>query len=125
MSIESSLYSALVNDADVAPLVSQGTSPDTFRVYPNFAPDEVSKPYIVYMIVFGQHLAAHSGLTDLKNARVQVDVYAESYAGVRTLADHVIDAVDVTLKAGSMTENSFYFDQLELHRISLDFSLWE
>lgn len=127
MAIEESLYTALSGDSDVNALVANGTSPETYRIFPNVAPEAAAqtKPYIVYTLVFGQHAQTFSGRSTLKNARIQVDTYAETYSGARTLADHIYDAVDTNMSIGDSNEQAFYEDETELYRIMIDFSLWE
>lgn len=125
MTIEESLFAALSGDADVGPLVAEATSPVQHRIYPNIAPDNVRRPYIVYFIVSGEHSQTLTGRNLLKRARVQVDCVADTYPAARALADHVYDAVDTNMKAGMFTEQSTYLDEVELHVISLDLALWK
>lgn len=128
MTIEESVFSALSGDADVGPLVAEGVSPERYRIFPAIAKDDAALPYIVYTIIFGEHLATLGPgrrRSALKHARVQLDVVARSYAAARSLADHVYDALDANMSVGSMEERSLYATDTELHQLSLDFSIWE
>ena len=125
MTIEETLFTTLSADGDVGPLVSNADSPETFRIYSDPTTENISKPYIVYTLIFGEHFATFSGRTTLKRARIQIDCYATTRSGVRALADHIYDAVDGGMALASMNEISGFEDQTRLRRITLDIVVWE
>ncbi len=124
MTIESTLYSVLVADADVIALVGNGDSPVTGRIYPQEAPEDITKPYVVYSVITSTNPQTFSGLSTLENARVQVDVYADTYGGSRVLMGHVKDAIDENMAVGEVFWNSVFEQNTDIHRQSMDFSLW-
>ncbi|MFM8809600.1 MAG: methyltransferase domain-containing protein, partial [Chthoniobacterales bacterium] len=71
-------------------------------VYPQIAPDNVQRPYIVYQRVTENVENVLAGRTGLTNTRLQVDVYATTYAQAQQIATAVADlmASHYGLKAG-------------------------
>lgn len=95
------------------------------RVFPNLAPNDVQKPYLVYLRVAS---APENTLADgvpIENTRVQIDCFDTTYAAALTLAE----GVKAALRASNLTfvllmeQDQFEFDAL-LHRVILDFSIW-
>jgi hypothetical protein len=95
------------------------------RVFPNIAPSNVQKPYVVYARISS---APENTLADgapIDNVRLQVDCFDTTYAGVVTLAE----AVKAALAASAIThlllveQDQFEPDAL-LHQVILDFSIW-
>ena len=80
--IEQALQVYLKADADVAALVST-------RVYPALAPQDAALPYITYERVSTQRLMTHDGQNGLIGPRIQIDCWASTYGGAKTLADKV------------------------------------
>lgn len=115
--IESDLYSALSNDATVSGYV--GT-----KIYPSVAPKGTAAPYIVYKVVSiipQNHL---TGESDMKNKRVEINIYAKDYGD----AQAIYAAVDVAVKTLAAIKQSFvqlWDTDPELHRFSVDYSIWK
>jgi len=95
------------------------------RVFPNIAPNNVQKPYVVYARVSS---APENTLADgapVDNTRLQVDCYDTTYGAAVGLAESVKSA----LAASAMThlllqeQDQFEPDAL-LHRVILEFSVW-
>jgi hypothetical protein len=95
------------------------------RVFPNVAPHNVQKPYLVYQRVAGVPENTLADSAPIHNTRIQIDCYDTSYSKALTLAD----AVKAALLASSINhvllleQDQFEFDAL-LHRVILDFSIW-
>ncbi len=95
------------------------------RVYPNVAPNNVAKPYVVYARVSSSPENTLGDGSPIDNTRLQVDCYDNTYA----LAVALAEAVKSALRASSIThlllqeQDQFESDAL-LHRVILDFSLW-
>ena len=105
-------------------LLSGGTAAGT-RVYPLTAPDQVVKPYITYQRISSNSENVLSGNSGLTNTRMQIDVYATTYAEATSIAVQV----DALMSAWSVQNVSiqlqdFFEDQVKLFRISHDYSLW-
>ena len=95
------------------------------RVFPNVAPNNVQKPYLVYARVSS---APENTLADgapIENPRLQVDCFDTTYAAAVALAETVKDAV----KSSAIThvlllEQDQFAPEALLHRVILDFSIW-
>lgn len=95
------------------------------RVFPNVAPNNVQKPYVVYARVSS---APENTLADgapIENTRLQVDCFDTTYAASVALAE----TVKAAMKSSAITHVLlFEQDQFEpealLHRVILDFSVW-
>jgi hypothetical protein len=95
------------------------------RVFPNIAPGNVPKPYVVYARVSSAPENTLANGSPIDNTRLQVDCFDVTYAGAVQLAE----AVKTALAASAMThlllmeQDQFEPDAL-LHRVILDFSIW-
>ena len=87
MSIETTLYSTLSNNAGVAALVST-------RIYPSLVPESAALPYVDYLNVAGSRINTLPGVGDAIRARIQMNCNATTYAGAVALADAVIAALE-------------------------------
>ena len=87
MSIETTLYSTLANNATVAALVSA-------RIYPALAPESAAFPYLTYFNVAGSRISTLPGVGDGVRKRIQINCNAETYAGSKTLGSAVIGALE-------------------------------
>lgn len=125
MTVEQTLFTTLSTDANVSALISNSSSPETYRIFPEVAPDEVTKPFIVYSLISAIKPQTFSGRSVLENTRMQIDCYSTSYAQSRALSALVLTAVDENMAVGTNQAISFYEQETQLYRISLDISLWE
>ena len=115
MSIESTLYDTLRNNAGVAALVST-------RIYPLVAPDNAAVPFIVYQLITGM---AHNQLVGAPGSErkvLQVSCVANSYTAAKAIAVACKASINVSV-GYLMSERDDFFDQAEFYRIMLDFSL--
>ena len=105
-------------------LLAGGTAAGT-RVYPLTAPDGVAKPYMTYQRISSNSEHVLSGSSGLTNTRVQIDVYATTYAEATSIAAQVDALMSVwSVQNVSISLQDFYEDQIQLYRISHDYSLW-
>lgn len=105
-------------------LLSNAT-PAADRVYPLIAPDAAPPPYLVYQRVAANTENILSGASGLINTRLQVDVYATTYAQAQDIAA-AIDALmaDWAVQNVSVLSQDFYEPDAKLHRVSTDYSTW-
>ena len=95
------------------------------RVFPNVAPNNVSKPYVVYSRV---SIAPENTLADgasVENTRLQVDCFDTTYSAAVALAE----TVKAAMKSSAIThvlllEQDQFEPEALLHRVILDFSVW-
>lgn len=113
MTIETDLYSTLSNDAGVTGLCST-------RIYPNLAPDGVTRPYVTYQMVTGERLSTITGVGDATRKRIQISCHADTYAAAKALAA----AVETALEGGGYLELEFdlYDPDTQIHTVIVDWS---
>ncbi|WP_219118972.1 DUF3168 domain-containing protein [Janthinobacterium sp. UMAB-56] len=98
------------------------------RVYPDLAPADVARPYIVYQQVGGDAVNFLDGaISSKRNSRMQVCAWAEARIEASTLIElaelalHAVTALQaVTLGAPVAT----YDEETTLRGARQDFSLW-
>lgn len=118
MTVESTLYTTLTNDADVSALV--GT-----RVRANVADENTATPYIVFLIVSERTPVTFNDISQISETRIQIDCWATSPTQARTLADHVVDAVNTNMKLVEVFKPGTQYDHdVKLHRFILDLTVW-
>ncbi len=130
MSIEQSLYTHLTSDADIASIIGNGDSPETYRMYPLRLSQGASLPAITYQRVSGPREYDLAGPTGRARPRMQVDCWATSYSAVKDLASKVIKVLNglngnmggeqvhgVTLEG----ERDGFEDETEYRRVILEF----
>ena len=105
-------------------LLSNAT-PALGRVYPLIAPDGAARPYIVFQRISANAQNVLSGTSGLSNTRVQVSVYATTYAQAQEIAAG-IDALMAgwSVQNVSILSQDFYEPDAKLHRVSSDYSIW-
>lgn len=95
------------------------------QVFPNVAPSKPGRPYIVYTRVSANSNNVLSGNSGLINTRMQIDVYADSYAQAQTVAGQVDTLMrGWTLQNVSYPAQDQYEADVRLHRVILDYSIW-
>lgn len=120
MTIEADLYSRLTGHAGLAALI--GT-----RLYPDAAPQNASRPYVVYQRISTTRWQALSGVVVAASPRFQLTVYADSVsdlvsvaaqlrAAVLAMADSTVTVYERTLD----NESTGYDDESHLFRRDLD-----
>lgn len=110
--------------AGVKALVPNGDG--TFRVYPDVAPAGALRPYITYQAVGGQSPNYLNNTVDLQNARMQVNVWADTRSAATALMQSVITALSgSTIKATTIgAPVSTYEPDTKLYGSREDFSIW-
>jgi hypothetical protein len=128
----------LIADAGVQALISNG--PDV-RVYPNKAPQGVDRPFVVCRRTSGAPVLTYNmGPRLLAGRRVQVDCYGDSYAAADALGVAVAAALNgfaglvaspavyvrgaLLQDASDDYEPPVHADEAGIHRVSLDFLVW-
>ena len=95
------------------------------RVFPNIAPNNVPKPYVVYARISSAPENTMADGAPVKNTRLQVDCFDTTYAAAVALAE----AVKSAMKNSAIThllllEQDQFEPEALLHRVILDFSIW-
>jgi hypothetical protein len=105
-------------------LVSNGDG--TFRCYPDVAPAGALRPYITYQAVGGQSPNYLSNTVDLQNARMQVNVWADTRGVATNLMQSAIAALTgAPIRATNIgAPVSTYEPDTKLYGSREDFSIW-
>ena len=115
MSAESQIFDALKS------LVSN-------RVYPDLAPDVVTKPYIVFQQVGGSAVQfVDPTVPSKKNSRMQVSVWGDTRAQVSALAVQVEDTLRGVTALQTVVLGApvaIYESDTKLRGSQQDFSIW-
>ena len=96
------------------------------RCYPDVAPATTPRPYVTYQAVGGQSTNYMSDTDNLQNARMQVNVWADS----RTTALAVMQSIIAALCGDPINATSIgapvsaYEVDTKLYGSRLDFSIW-
>jgi hypothetical protein len=98
----------------------------TFRCYPDVAPAGALRPYITYQAVGGQSPNYLSNTVALQNARMQVNVWADSRSAANSVMQSAIAALTGTaVKAVTIgAPVSSYEPDTKLYGSREDFSIW-
>ncbi len=95
------------------------------RVYPMTAPDAVASPYITYQRISSNTENVMSGDSGLTNTRMQIDVYATTYAQATSIAAQINALMAAwSVQNVSIGSQDFYEDPVQLFRVSSDYSIW-
>jgi hypothetical protein len=100
------------------------------RIYPLVMPQGSETPALVLTVISDIPENSFDGTaeTRLREARVQIDSYAETYLQAHQLADAVLAIVGnlsrPDLSAVADDSRDLYDDETELHRVSADFAVF-
>ena len=123
--IEQALRAVLVADAGVLAI--------TTRVYPNYIPQSPTWPLIVYQKISGPRDHDINGPTGKAHPRFQLESWAKTYDGAKSLANAVRLALDGNIfTEGAVTIGSIvlqsefdvYEPDVKCHKIVMDFNIW-
>ena len=128
MPANTNIFARLSTDATLGPLVTNGDSPETFKIYPMFMPQGVSYPALRYQNISSEPQNTFNGESDQQNDRVQIDIYSDSYDETQTVADAVVAAMAGTgnsFKALRLSRIDLQYDtDVGIYQTSIDFSVW-
>lgn len=120
--IGATLFGILSSNPTVVGLVGR-------RIYPHIQPQDGQLPALVYTVVDEVPENTLQGFTSgLKNATVQIDVYAKGYVAAQAVAAAVEGALSRyqadNLAVLQVTRRDSYEDDTMLYRSSFDYSMW-
>ena len=114
MSLESQLFTVL-----------QGVCPRTF---PDFAPASTTRPYVTYQQFGGQAVNFVDRLVPSKrNARIQVNVWANSRADAVTTMQAIEDAIRMSTAFQGEPDSAMHSDfdaDMAVYAAIQDFNIW-
>jgi hypothetical protein len=96
------------------------------RLYPLVTPSPVTLPYAVYQVISQVPSNVLADTPGLFNTRIQVDVFARTYAECQTLKASVRTAMvsGFGFKATEINTTDLFEEEARLYRVSLDWSVW-
>lgn len=93
------------------------------RCYPLIAPEKPAVPYAVYFQVANAPEVTIENTIPVENTRIQVDIFAKTYAESQALAAQIRTAM-LTLGAIPLLSVDLYEQDVKLYRVAQDFSIW-
>lgn len=97
------------------------------RVYPLIGPPGAVAPYIAWQAIAGEADYHVRGPSGLHRTRVQIDIWAATYAAAQSLADSARTAMRASTAfsvAGEFDLPDDYDPESDTYRVSLDLVLW-
>ena len=121
--LEESIFSHL---STVAAVTSHVGASSSARIYPVFLPQDPIYPAISYQRISSQPQTSMGGFCNLDNPRIQIDCWATSYSAVKGMAEAVRDAMmsSPAFNALEISDQDLFEPDLEIYRVSIDFSCW-
>jgi len=120
-----SLYNKLYRHLSTSTLITTLTSS---RIYPVVLPQgaAVAFPAVTYQRVSADRVYSLNGYNTLENPKMQIDCWATSFETVKDLASKMRQVVDSATAFASnlISDQDLYEDELNVYRVSMDFSLW-
>ncbi len=118
--IESAIRSILVNDSTVKAI--------TTRCYPVTIPQSPTYPLILYTRISGVRDHHFQGPSGIVRTRMQIEAWAETYSGAKTLAAAIRGALDGYTGTGIGSclldnERDIYEPELNVYRVVYDFQI--
>ena len=129
MKIEQALSKELLAVDGVTDLIAQ-------RLYYVKAPQNVTKPYVVFFKASGPREYSHDGASNLARPRFQFSCFATTYYVAKQIAEAiraVIEAFSGTMggaggvEVGScfcINESDIYEDNTQLFHVAVDYLIW-
>lgn len=126
MLLEEGLFRKLQSDTTLVGLL--GT-----RMHPGRLPQTPTYPALVYKRVSGVRVRHLRGPAGLAHARLQLDVYAATYAQGKAVADRIRVVLDdlaadygsvVVQGAFLLMEQDVFEEAVDKHRVILDYEVW-
>lgn len=128
MSLEIALYSKVTGDSGISALMGN-------RFYPLRLPQNKNGlvlPAGVYRVLNPRRTLAHDGPVDFERVRVQIDIYAETYQNLKTIAEAFKSALNGFSGTVGTTEIhiiefsneiDFWADLTESYRVTQDYMI--
>lgn len=93
------------------------------RSYPLMSPEKPTAPYAIYSQVSNTPEVTIGNSIPIDNTRIQIDVFAKTYAEVQSLSNQVKTAM-MALSAVPLSAGDLYESEVKLYRVTQDFSVW-
>lgn len=98
----------------------------TIAIYPMLAPQGTQAPYATYQRITSNVNNVLSGPPSIENTRMQIDVWASSYASAQAKSQAVIDAMQAwSVQNVLIASYDLYEQEVQIFRVLLEFSIWQ
>ena len=120
MTIGQDIYTELSGDSGLTTLIST-------RIYPNWLPQDATLPAVSYTQIGETIQNSISGELGLRNYSIQFDVWADDYS----TAQSVVAALNSAVQGASLfkpyrqSQQDLYEPNVDTHRVSVDYSIWQ
>jgi hypothetical protein len=96
------------------------------RCYPLQMPENPTYPAIVYSRIAGAPFNVLDASASIDQVRMQIDCYALTYDGAKTLSASVRDAMESAAFKGTLQfDIDFYEEEVKVYRVAMDFYVWQ
>jgi|LakMenEpi03Aug12_release.lakeMendotaPanAssembly.Ray.scaffolds.fasta_scaffold669702_2 hypothetical protein len=96
------------------------------RCYPLQMPENPTYPAIVYSRIAGTPFNVLDTSASIDQVRMQVDCYALTYDGAKTLSDSVRGAMESAAFKGTLQfDTDLYESEVKVYRVVMDFYVWQ
>jgi hypothetical protein len=99
----------------------------TASVFPIVATQDAPYPHITYQRISSrnENVMDGNGSTPISNCRMQIDVWAKTYAQAQALNDHVATAMKGwSVQNVQISSRDLYESDVKIYRMSMDYSIW-
>lgn len=120
MAIGEDVYTELSGDAGLTALVST-------RIYPAWLPQDTTMPAVSFSKISERVQNTIDGEVALRNHMYQFDVWADTYSEAHSIATALIAAMAAAslFKSYRLGQTELYEPEIDIHRVSVDYSLWQ
>ena len=80
--IETAIRALLIAESDVTDLVST-------RIYPNVAPQEATRPFVIYDVTREEHFSSLDGYSNISHVNLNIVIWSESYSEAKDIGGKV------------------------------------
>jgi len=129
MQIEQAIKKELLTDSGITSLIGE-------RLYYVKAPQDVTKPYIVFLKASGPREYSHDGVSKLAHPRFQFSCFATTYYEAKQIAEAIRAAIeafsgtmggDGGVEVGScfyINESDIYEEDTRLFHVAVDYLIY-
>jgi hypothetical protein len=98
----------------------------TVNIHPLVAPQGTLLPYVTYQRVANTVNNVLTGPPSIDNVRMQIDVWASTYAEAQSLAKSLITAMQAwTVQNFLINEYDLYEQEVQVFRVLIEYSIWQ
>jgi len=129
MQIEQAIKKELLADSGIKSLIGE-------RLYYVKAPQDVAKPYVVFLKASGPREYSHDGASKLARPRFQFSCFAMTYYEAKQIAEAIRAAIEAFsgtmggtggVEVGScfcINESDIYEEDTRLFHVAVDYLIW-